>query len=68
MQLPVTIDLTSLTIDNFHSVTGHRFRMTKEQKARAITREAALAEFVAAQTAARAAANVPAPTSAPTNS
>lgn len=67
MQLPVTIDLASLTIENFQSVTGHRFRMTKEQKARAITREAALAEFVVAQTAARAAANTPAPTSAPTS-
>jgi hypothetical protein len=68
MQLPLSVDLASLTVENFQSVTGHRFRMTKEQKARAITREAALAEFVVAQTAARAATNTPAPTSAPTNS
>jgi hypothetical protein len=67
MQLPLSVDLASLTVENFQSVTGHRFRMTKEQKARAITREEALAEFVAAQTTARAASNVPAPTANPSN-
>jgi hypothetical protein len=65
MNLPLTVDLSSLTVDNFQSVTGHRFRMTKDQKSRAITREAALTEFIVAQRAARAAAvavpNTPTP-------
>jgi biotin carboxyl carrier protein len=55
MELSVNVDLGSLTLTNFNEVTGHRFRMTKDQKARAITREAALAEFVATERTARTA-------------
>lgn len=69
MELPVTVDLDSLTLDNFQAVTTHRFRMTKDQKSRAITREAALAEFIASQRTARAQAiNTPtSQTPTPTN-
>ena len=54
MELSTTVDLNSLTLDNFQATTGHRFRMTKEQKARAISRAEALAEFITAERAARA--------------
>ena len=72
MELSANVDLNSLTLTNFHEVTGHRFRMTKDQKARAITREAALVEFVASERTARtsppkAAVTAPATVVAPSN-
>lgn len=33
------------SIDDYKAVTGRRFRMTKEQKTRSLTREQAFAEF-----------------------
>ena len=38
--------LTSLTLENFKAVTGHRFRMTRDQTKRQVTREQAFQEFV----------------------
>ena len=64
MELPVTVDLDALTLENFQSVTGHRFRMTKDQKSRAITRQDALTEFIVAARQARAATPVVTPTPA----
>lgn len=47
--VPEGVDVNSLTIDNFRQLTGKRFRMTKEQRAREqagqLTREQALEEF-----------------------
>ena len=40
-------DTKGLTLDNFRERTGARFRMTKEQKGRGLTREAAFAEWLA---------------------
>jgi len=64
MELSTTVDLNSLTLDNFQATTGHRFRMTKEQKARAISRAEALAEFITAERAARQAPATVRPTPA----
>lgn len=36
----------TLTLSNYSSVTGKRFRMTKEQKSRDLTREQAFQEFM----------------------
>lgn len=36
----------SLTIQNYQSLIGKRFRMTKDQKERGISRDEALAEFL----------------------
>ena len=78
MELSANVDLDSLTLDTFQATTGHRFRMTKDQKARAIKREEALAEFIASERTARYAARptvaavtpstAPATTVAPSNS
>lgn len=47
--VPPGVDVNSLTLDNFRQLTGKRFRMTKEQRAREqagqLTREQALEEF-----------------------
>ena len=53
MELPVNIDLSTLTLDTFQSVTGHRFRMTKQQRAGGMSRDAAFAEFLAGERANR---------------
>jgi hypothetical protein len=42
--------LSTLTLDNFQTVTGHRFRVTRDQKSRSISREDAFKEFVASLT------------------
>lgn len=39
------VDLDTLTLDNFQDKLGRRFRMTKEQKERGISRELALEEW-----------------------
>ena len=42
--IPPGMDVDNLTLDNYRSVTGKRYRMTKEQKARNLTREQAFEE------------------------
>jgi len=50
LHLPAGVDVSSLTIDNFRSMTGRRFRVTTEQqnriKAGTLTREQAFQDFV----------------------
>lgn len=36
--------MSNLTLDNYHLITGQRFRMLKTQKERGLTREQAFAE------------------------
>jgi antirestriction protein ArdC len=60
-----TEQLSSLTLENFSEVTGHRFRITRDQKARQISREDAFKEFVASLTP--AAVGTPATTQNPVN-
>lgn len=45
VQSQVNVDLDSLTVENFQQVLGRRFRVTKEQKERGISRELALEEW-----------------------
>jgi hypothetical protein len=51
VHLPAGINIETLTMDNFRSLTGRRFRVTTEQqnriKAGTLTREQAFAEFIA---------------------
>lgn len=42
--IPSGTDAESLTLDNYREVTGKRFRMTKDQKSRGLSREDAFAE------------------------
>jgi hypothetical protein len=48
--LPHGVTVDQLTLDNFRSITGRRFRVTTEQqgkiKAGTLTREQAFAEFL----------------------
>jgi len=44
------VNIATLTLENFLEQTGHRFRMTAEQKARNLTRETAFQEFLASLT------------------
>jgi len=39
------VEYDAVTIDNFHEKTGKRFRMTKEQKERNLSRNEAFGEF-----------------------
>ena len=45
--LTLSENKATLTLSTYSSVTGKRFRMTKEQKGRDLTREAAFQEFMA---------------------
>jgi len=45
------INFDGLTLENFSERTGHRYRMTKAQKNRGLTREAAFQEWLSAATA-----------------
>jgi hypothetical protein len=38
------VNIAGLTLENYKEKTGHRFRMTKDQKIRGLTREEAFAE------------------------
>ena len=41
---PKGVDISALTVENYREVTGHRYRMTKDQTARKLTRADAFAE------------------------
>lgn len=42
------VDLSTLTLENFRERMGRRFRMTRDQTERKLTREQAFQEFLAA--------------------
>jgi hypothetical protein len=48
--VPNGVDLADLTLDNYRELTNKRYRMTKEQKARNLSREAAFEESKALAT------------------
>lgn len=53
--------MSKLTLDNYHIITGQRFRMLKEQKARGLTREQAFNETHGETTPLAEKKDIPAP-------